>query len=209
MMFRKTKFQKNSLSAVIAAVFYAVLLMVFTACSLEGSLDSLRQKATDSCSHVWGDFKQTTAPTCTEKGEDTRYCQLNNSHKEIRDVNPLGHIWGLWKDSTATCTESGYETRNCTRDSSHSQKQEVAALGHNFSVLVDTTATCTFGGYETKRCKRCTETKTNYVDAYGHDWGQWVVTVQATATSTGIEKRTCNRFGCGYFETRTIPKISS
>jgi len=204
-MFRKTKFRRNSLSAVIVAVLYAVLSMVFVGCSLEGSIESLRQKATDSCSHVWGAFTQTIKPTCTAEGEETRYCTLNSAHTNKRSVTALGHNWGSWKDSTATCTESGYEKRYCIRDSSHTETRSAKPLGHRFEVVY-TTATCTSGGYETYKCVRCSKTETDYVDALGHEWSQWSVTVQATETSAGMERRTCYR--CGYSESRTIPRIS-
>jgi len=204
-MFRKIKSQKNPLQAVITAVLYALCLTVFTCCSLEGSIESLRQKATGNCSHVWGSYIQTTVPTCTDKGEETRYCQLNSTHKDSRPVKALGHIWGSWRDSTATCTESGYETRYCTRDNSHTETQPAKALGHSFRV-VSTTATCLYSGYNTERCTRCFKTQEKYIDALGHDWGQWVVITPATATTFGTEKRICDR--CNLTETRTIPKIS-
>jgi len=206
-MFRKIKFQKNSMSAVIAAVLYAVCLTVFTRCSLDGSIESLRQKATGNCSHVWGEYKQITAPTCTVEGKETRYCQLNSAHTQTQAVKALGHNWGPWKDSTATCTERGYVTRYCARDNSHTERDTANALGHNFRV-VSTTATCLYDGYDTERCTRCNITREMYAYALGHDWGQWIVITPATATRTGIERRTCYRYGCNAFETRETPKTS-
>jgi len=205
-MFCKIKFHRNSLPAVIAVVLYAVCLMV-VGCSLEGSIESLRQKATGNCKHIWGQYIQTTAPDCTNTGVETRYCTLNNAHTEKRTVAALGHIWGSWQDSTATCTESGYETRYCKRDNSHTEKQPVAPLGHIWRT-VSTTATCLYGGYKTEKCTRsnCNETRSIYEDALGHDWGPWEVITQATVTTSGSRKRTCYR--CRLTESETIPRIS-
>jgi len=43
------------------------------------------------------------------------------------------------------------------------------------------------------------------IAALGHNWGAWTVTTPATATTPGVETRTCVRSGCNATETRTIP----
>ena len=42
--------------------------------------------------HDWGEWTQTTAPTCTEKGEDSRYCRREGCDaKETREIAANGH----------------------------------------------------------------------------------------------------------------------
>ncbi len=41
------------------------------------------------------------------------------------------------------------------------------------------------------------------IPATGHEWGEWVVTKEATEAEEGVETRTCER--CGETETRAIP----
>jgi hypothetical protein len=60
--------------------------------------------------HDWGDFIQTTAPTCTEAGIETKTCKLDPSHTETRTgANALGHNWE-WIE-----TSIGVETKICSR----------------------------------------------------------------------------------------------
>ena len=64
--------------------------------------------------HVYGDWVQTKAPTCTEKGEEEQVCACGD--KKTRTVNALGHDWGEWTVKTAaTCTVDGVEERACKR----------------------------------------------------------------------------------------------
>ncbi len=65
--------------------------------------------------HTYGEWKETTAPTCTEDGEKVRECECGAS--ETAAVGALGHDWGEWTETKkATCTEKGEETRICQRD---------------------------------------------------------------------------------------------
>ena len=42
-------------------------------------------------SHKFGDWQATKQATCSQKGEEIRYCAFDNSHKETREVSPLSH----------------------------------------------------------------------------------------------------------------------
>jgi len=71
---------------------------------------------------------------------------------------------------------------------------------HQYST-VKTEATCTDEGYTTYTCKTCGR---NYVsdevDPLGHSYGDWSVTIAATCTAGGAERRDCIR--CDHYETR-------
>ena len=63
--------------------------------------------------HVWGPWKVTTEPTCTETGLETRECQVDGCNEtETRPVDALGHLW----DDTLTWGVSTHYyvcARNC------------------------------------------------------------------------------------------------
>jgi hypothetical protein len=67
--------------------------------------------------HQWGNWTETTAPTCTEAGIETRTCSLDATHTETRTgANALGHNFGDWTvTKEPTVTEEGEETRTCSR----------------------------------------------------------------------------------------------
>ena len=174
-----------------------------------------------------------TAPTCTEGGYTTHTCsRCNASYRDAETaalghdwstndctqqatctregcnaVRPAGtHVWGDWTvTNKATCTEKGSQTHTCT-SCQVSETQEIPALGHDYQAVV-TQPTCTEQGYTTHTCSRCDGSYVDdYVDALGHDWGEWEVTKPATETEGGSQTRTCQRAGCGATETEIISK---
>ena len=57
--------------------------------------------------HDWGEWTQTKAATCTEKGQEKRICSRNDLHRETRDVEALGHTEVVDDAIAPTCTEPG------------------------------------------------------------------------------------------------------
>ena len=99
--------------------------------------------------HDFGAWKQTKAPTCTEKGTETKTCTRCNA-TETRDVAALGHSYGNWTQTKApTCTAKGTETKTCTRCNA-SETRDVATLGHS---------------YANGKCTRCGAADPNYKPA--------------------------------------------
>ncbi len=62
--------------------------------------------------------------------------------------------------------------------------------------VVTTEPTCTQAGEMTYTCNLCQETKTETIDALGHDWGEW------TKLDENNHSHTCQRDGCGATETK-------
>ena len=59
------------------------------------------------------------------------------------------------------------------------------------------------------QCKYEVESKMDIMlDAYGHDWGEWEVTKEPTATETGTKMRVCNN-DPDHVETEEIPALGS
>ena len=64
--------------------------------------------------------------------------------------------------------------------------------------------TCETAGVKTYECINCGETKTEEIEATGHDYPEeWTVRKAATCTETGVEYRVCHR--CEKEETKEIP----
>ena len=81
--------------------------------------------------HNYGDWSQTTAPGCTQMGEERRYCNDCGVY-EAREVEPLGHSLIETAAKTPSCTESGWNAyKSCTR-CEYSTFYELDAIGHNF-----------------------------------------------------------------------------
>ena len=83
--------------------------------------------------HEWGEWVVTTEPTCVAEGEETRVCELDESHKETRPVSidPDAHEWGEWVVTTEpSYTEEGEETRTCKNDSKHVERRPVDKVPH-------------------------------------------------------------------------------
>lgn len=161
---------------------------------------------TDMLSHNY--ITSSTAPTCTERGYTVHICsQCGNSYVD-NYTDALGHSYGKWTITTpATVTTSGTEMRTCAI-CNDVQTQDIPATDfaectHDYTDKV-TAPTCTEQGYTTHTCSQCGD---SYVDTYtaalGHSYGEWAITVQATANTDGRRERSC--FRCGDKQTSAIP----
>ncbi len=159
--------------------------------------------------HEWGEWQEAKAATCTEAGVEQRFCTLDPSHVESREIEALGHDWGDWEIVTpATCTSAGIEQRVCKHNASHVESRDIESFGHDWAEWkVTTPATCTSAGVETRTCKHdATHVETREAEALGHEWGEWQVTKAATCVEDGEEQCVCAHDST-HVETRTIEKI--
>jgi len=106
---------KQFLKWIMLLILFAFII---TSCP-EPNGTSNQEPNDTSHTHDWSKWSQTTAPTCTNAGVETRICSLDSSHKETRtDQNApaIGHNFGTWiVTKEATKTIEGEETRACTR----------------------------------------------------------------------------------------------
>lgn len=83
----------------------------------------------DALDHLWGNWTQTKAPSCTVQGESRRDCDRCNE-VEVKAIAATGHV--IWTDWTVivvpTCEQSGLESRTCS--CGHSETREIVATGH-------------------------------------------------------------------------------
>ncbi|MBR1676282.1 MAG: hypothetical protein IJ706_03120, partial [Clostridia bacterium] len=148
-----------------------------------------------------------TAATCTTGGYTTYTCSVCGDTYESDFTSALNHKWGEWVVvKAATADENGEERRACQNDSTHVQTRAIPALGHNY-VGVVTKPTCTENGYTTYTCTDCENSfVSDYVDALGHDWGEWKTIKPATCTESGTEQRVCSHDST-HVETREIKAL--
>ena len=158
--------------------------------------------------HNYGEWIQTTAPTCTTVGEETRYCSYNNEHIETRVVNAHEHSLGTWEQTKApTCEEDGEETRNCLYDCVYKETRAIAKVSHNYGEWIQTTApTCTTAGEETRYCSyNNAHIETKQIDNIGHSYGEWLTVRPASCIQTGLKEKVCD---CGFKKQEELPILS-
>ena len=150
----------------ILAVFGILLAMGITACQpaqnsskaggdqSQGGEASQPAGGSEEHKHVYGEWVQTKAPTCTEKGKEEQVCECGD--KKERDVKALGHDWGEWTAKVAaTCTADGSEERTCKRAGCGAKEERVVKAAHDW----DAESTVAAGGedqvgYTLANCKK-------------------------------------------------------
>ena len=158
--------------------------------------DATETRPTDSTGH---DYQAVvTEPTCMSNGYTTHTCKKCDDSYVDSYTYPVGHDWD---DGTVTeepnCTEAGTKTVTCRNDPTHTMTQTIAPLRHDYEEEV-TEPTCTERGYTTYTCTRCNDSyEFDYVDALGHDWGDWEEKTDETGT---YNERSCKRSGCDVTE---------
>ena len=182
--------------------------------------------------HTWGEWTQTTAPTCTEAGEEMRTCS-ECGEVETRLVEALGHELEYHEAQPAGCaTEGSSAYWRCSRcgkyfsDEAGTTEIEanswiIPATGHTPGEPVrenEVAATCTKeGSYdEVVFCSVCGEElsrETKIIDKIAHTPGEAVREneVAATCTKEGSYDEVVYCSVCGEElgrETKTIEKLA-
>lgn len=137
-------------------------------------------------------------PTCTEQGYTLHTCN-QNAEKSYKDnyTDALGHDY---KEVTtpATCKDAGKVENICQRcgDTQHVKDLPVTEDHKWNDGVVTKAATCTEAGEKLYTCTVCNKTKTETIEATGHDWNE--TTTPATCGKAGSVDRTCK--ACGVTE---------
>ena len=158
--------------------------------------------AAASHTHNYTKFKMTAkAATCTTDGVAIYGCSYSGCTSTTnKTIKAYGHSWGSWSTtSSATCTSPAKQSRTCSRCSKKETQTVGSALGHSYTVFKMTAqaATCTTNGTAIYGCSHsgCTSTTNKTINAYGHNWGSWETTSNATCTAAEVQTRKCSR-GC-------------
>ena len=140
-------------------------------------------------------------PGCTVDGCTLHTCtRCGNSYSD-NIIPALGHNYVPTVTKATTCTEDGTMTYTCSR-CSDSFEHTIKATGHSHveSVVLPS---CTEGGYTLHTCSKCGRSyKSDYVDALGHDFGEYTKTKDFTETERGELTCYCSR--CDATRTRPI-----
>ena len=105
-----------------------------------------------------------------------------------------------------TCTEQGYTHHVCTaKDCTYDPVDDtfVAATDHTWVKTQTLPPTCTEQGTAFYKCSTCGATRTEKIDALGHDLSRCDLTPDATCTQPGRAVGTCAR--CGAKINQVIP----
>lgn len=157
--------------------------------------------------HDYSEYTVDVAPTCTEKGSQSRKCMREGCDAtETQELAALGHEYApeYTVDVAPTCTTAGSQSKHCTRcgEADPDSVQEIPALGHEYVTKVTKEATCTEDGVQTDTCTRCGDVKTQAIKATGHQWSDWTKTADATVNGAEQQQRTCAT--CGTVETKAV-----
>lgn len=163
--------------------------------------------------NAWSFYKASSGNVVTAEaaGEVTLVTEgITYKFTIVEDSKPCEHEFGEWKVTKApTCKEKGEETRECTK--CHvKETREVAVIAHDVELRNATDTTCTEAGYTgDKVCKVCKTVveEGKAIEALGHEFGEWKVTKEPTATEEGLKERACTR--CDEKETEVIPALGN
>jgi len=160
------------------------------ASSSSTSKSILKQQA--ACNHTYA-WVNTKNPTCTAKGTKQYRCTKCNAqyyNSPTLSVDALGHNWTTVTTKQPTCGTSGTYVTKCSRCGAGSQNGNgyISATGkHNWVLTGTTNATCTANGAKNYKCSVCGQTKSDTLNALGHNWDR------SEATCTAPKK--CTRCG--------------
>ena len=136
-------------------------------------LASCKKDEQPAHTHEFGEWTTTTLPTCTEDGEQLRFCSCGED--ETRAIMPLGHSW-----TESTCTTP----QICTTCNTVGE----AAKGHVLSDWsIVTPASCIAAGEKTRSCSNCTFSEDATIDSDPNAHSVIVrEAVPQTCTTTGL-----------------------
>ena len=150
------------------------------------------------------------AATCTETGlTEGKHCSVCGVVLVSQtEVAALGHTVAVDAAVDATCTATGLtEGKHCSVCGVVLAAQKVVSMrGHIWNVVAEeyVAPTCTEAGSQGFECTDCDATKTETIEATGHDYKDTVIE-EATCTEEGILYRRCKNCNTPGFEVSIDP----
>ncbi|MBQ7352375.1 MAG: hypothetical protein IJW54_00035 [Clostridia bacterium] len=175
---------KRTIKLLVLAVCLALFICALVSCGCSNG---------SSCTHEWNSGNVTKNPTCLAEGTKTYTCTLC-SDTYTESIAKLDHsklyvdaLDGTHNESCSYCTYDEYVSHTPSGEGTHYD------------------ASCDEGAYTLHTCKDCNANYKAYdegSEALGHDWGDWVVEIQANCKTKGKSTHTCK--ACPETETITI-----
>ncbi len=190
-----TKYRKSEADCINAAEYYYKCERCDE--SSKGITDTTFTDG-NALGHNWDTGVVTKEQKCTETGIKKYTCSRCRTTKE-ETLPVLGHLWDNGTVTTSpTCEGAGVRTFVCQRDSSHKKTESINPNGHTWNTVytTDKKPTCTEKGSESIHCAKCDAIQAGTsrdINPIGHDWGNWVTTVEEDCINAGSETRTCKR----------------
>ncbi|MBQ6173965.1 MAG: hypothetical protein IJK28_05015 [Clostridia bacterium] len=189
-------------------LFFVISLILLAA--LIAALPAQAAPATGGCTspkapggkHNW--VARSRDPWCETPGGIVWVCTY--CHKEVFEETkpPLGHDWGGWFTvSEGDCTHAGQRRHVCNR--CNKVETQTTGFGHKWGEWTqDEPGTCIKRERLVRKCTLCG--MLHYADGeFGeHDWDEWKVVAEPTATEDGLRRRLCKN-DAGHFEEEAIP----
>lgn len=154
----------------------------------------------EAVGHSFGEWYESIAPTTTAFGQERRDCTACD-HYETRETDKLPATTKMF--ATVTCGTLR------VRSGPGSNYAIVAKIYKGDVVEVYETTTVNsvlWGRIDSGWIWLTNNTEISYEeDAHTHTLGYWYVTLEATATEHGEERRDCS--GCDYYEIRLLEKL--
>lgn len=156
--------------------------------------------------HIFSEWTQTIAPTCTATGIEIRCCE-NCDNFESRPVDMIAHDYSTERteDTAPTCTAAGSKSHHCTRCDIKADVTEIPALGHSFGEWKEVEAAAFSEDGESRRyCSVCDAFETRRIpklsESHTHDFsGREEIISAATCTAEGSKRIYCTEEECGEY----------
>ncbi len=146
--------------------------------------------------HVFGQAKETVAPTCEEDGYEVAVCDVCGEQGGDKIViKATGHVPSEAETEVTDCEEGAKNIIKCSVCGKVVEEKVIEPGQHTFVEDSDaTTATCTAGGTRVMVCSVCGKKTETTTKALGHDYQE--VNVKAPdCTHDGLVMNKCTRCG--------------
>ena len=188
---------KYTVSGLTETTSYSFRIRAFENFGSETGYSECKILEVSTC-HVFGEWRTTVNPTCTEGGEMKRSCSVCGA-EETKTIDALGHDYSdQWTvDEEADCVNDGSKSRHCSRCDAKTDVTVIEAKGHTEVVDKAVAATCTADGYtEGKHCSVCNAVikAQEKIAVTGHKYVETVV--EPSYSNRGYTLYECSV--CGY-----------
>ena len=184
---------KNSIIKLLFLGVAVGSLILFSSCSSD-------EPQAAECTHEYGEWVVSTAPTCENDGIRTKTC--TKCQLPVHEpVAALGHDYEVTEIITAaTCEADGSGKLTCKNDTSHTKTDVLSKLGHSFSEWKAVTeATCYADGKEVRVCTNDAQhIEERTIQKTEHVLSEYTLLSPATCTENEKHSASCTNTGCTY-----------